>query len=285
VSRVSWLAAAALLACGTLAGATLAHADDEPHGEPVATAPAPAADPGKPLDTRAQLAAQLAAEAGSIDKALGMVTDKLSGADAARVHRLRAAYRIIQPLATADLTPADRMADARRRAAARLLLDRDTAERGLLADEAAQLRTAAAIVATAASQVPTVALPPTTLAWPAHGAIARHFGTIEHERSHTTLTRRGVDLEVEDHALAGAPADGTVRYAGPIRGLDNGVIVDHGTYFTVVGKLGELVVHVGATVHRGDPLGRAAKHRVYLEVRVKLGPGGLPLDPETLVKT
>ena len=77
-----------------------------------------------------------------------------------------------------------------------------------------------------------------------------------------------------------APADGIVRYAGPIRGLDHGVILDHGDYLTVVAKLADPALPVGAHVARGDRLGRAARHRVYLELRAKAGPGGLPIDPE-----
>jgi septal ring factor EnvC (AmiA/AmiB activator) len=111
----------------------------------------------------------------------------------------------------------------------------------------------------------------------------RHFGTLEHERSKAMLSRRGLDLEVEDHSPVVAPAAGTVRYAGPIRGLDHGVILDHGGYVTVIAKLAELALPVGAPIAAGDRIGRAARHRVYLEVRVKLGPGGLPIDPEPLL--
>ena len=75
-----------------------------------------------------------------------------------------------------------------------------------------------------------------------------------------------------------------MRYAGPIRGLDHGVILDHGDYLTVIAKLGELTLPIGTHVARGDRLGRAAHHRVYLEVRAKIGPGGLPIDPEPLLK-
>jgi len=74
-----------------------------------------------------------------------------------------------------------------------------------------------------------------------------------------------------------------VRYAGPIRGLDHGVILDHGDYVTVLGKLGDLALPVGMHLARGTRIGRAARHRVYFEVRVKLGPGGLPIDPEPLL--
>jgi septal ring factor EnvC (AmiA/AmiB activator) len=174
------------------------------------------------------------------------------------------------------------MVDARRRAAARLLLERDAAERGLLVTELAQLRSAQARTADATTRLPAIPLP-TDIAWPAKGKIARHFGTYEHERSKTTLSRRGLDIDVDDEAAAVAPEAGVVRFAGPIRGLERGVILDHGDYLTVVAKLGELATPVGTHVARGDRLGRSAGHRVYLEVRIKIGPGGLPIDPEPLL--
>ena len=62
------------------------------------------------------------------------------------------------------------------------------------------------------------------------------------------------------------------------------MIIDHGDYLTVIAKLGDARgPDRRAASRRGDRLGRAARHRVYLEVRVKLGPGGLPIDPEPLL--
>jgi septal ring factor EnvC (AmiA/AmiB activator) len=174
------------------------------------------------------------------------------------------------------------MASARRRAAARLLLERDRAERTLLADETGELKAARTTTITATTQVPTLRLPE-QIGWPAKGEIARKFGTYQHDKSKATLSRRGLDFECDHHAPASAPADGVVRYAGPIRGLDNGVILDHGDYLTIVAKLGELTIPVGTRVSRGDRLGSAARYRVYLEVRAKVAPGGLPIDPEPLL--
>jgi murein hydrolase activator len=259
VRRAASAAAIAL----ALAAAPRVRADDEP--KPAAATVA-AASPGE----------LLAAETDSIDRALATVTEKLAAADAARARRVRAAYRVLSAPA------ADPLASARSRAAARLLLARDAAERALLADEAARLRAAHGRVAADETRLGALAAPAELLR-PAHGSIARHAGTIEHERSRATLARRGLDFEVDDRAPASAPAAGTVRYAGPIRGLDNGVIVDAGDYLVVVAKLGDLTVPVGAAVARGDRLGRAARHRVYLEVRLKVGPGGLPIDPEPLL--
>jgi len=248
-------------------------------GRPLAAAPGPQA--GAPdaeiVTPRDALAQQLADETAAIDRALATMTDKLTAADDTRVKRLRAAYRVLHA------TPGDdAMGVARRRAAARLLLERDAGERTLLVDEIAQLQGSRSRIANEATQLPSVGLPG-DLARPAPGKIVRHFGTLEHEHSKATLSRRGVDIEVEDHSPVSAPAAGTVRYAGPIRGLDQGVIIDHGSYVTVIAKLGEVGLPVGAPLAAGDRIGRAARHRVYLEVRIKLGPGGFPIDPEPLL--
>lgn len=239
-------------------------------------------DVEKTEDPRLMIEQQIAAEQDTLAKTIATVDDKLAAADATRLHRVRAATRVIETPLAADASDADRMAAARRRAAARMLLERDAAERGLLADELAQLHGAEHEVTVAEASVATAVLPD-HLAWPATGTIARRFGEYQHERSKATLSRRGLDIEVDDHAVAEAPADGIVRFAGPIRGLDRGVVIDHGGYFTVIAKLGELATLVGAHVGKGDRLGRAARHRVYFEVRAKVGPGGLPIDPEPLL--
>jgi septal ring factor EnvC (AmiA/AmiB activator) len=174
------------------------------------------------------------------------------------------------------------MAAARRRAAARLVLERDLAERRLLAAEDTQLRRAATDKQAETARLPELELP-VEIGRPARGKVVRRFGAASHEAAQATLSRRGLELEVDPQAAAVAPADGVVRYAGPIRGLDEGVIVDHGGFLTVIAKLGAPSVPAGASVRRGDRLGHAARRRVYLEVRVKLGAGGLPIDPEPLL--
>jgi septal ring factor EnvC (AmiA/AmiB activator) len=234
-----------------------------------------------PIDPRTVLATQLGDEQATIDRTIATVAGKLAEADRVRLERLRAAYRLVRAPLRATATPAERMAAARRRAAARLLIDRDAAERGLLADETKALVDAGAQTTLETGKLATITLP-ADLAKPSKGTIARTFGTLEHERSKAILSRRGIDLEVATRANVTAAADGTVRYAGPIRGLDDGVIIDHGDFFTVVAKLADIVVPVGATIQRGDRIGHAARYRVYFEVRVKIGPGGLPIDPVPL---
>jgi len=232
---------------------------------------------------RDALARQIADELAAIDRALSAVGAKLGEVDAARARRLAAAYRLLRAPLPGAPDPAASMAAARRRAAVRLLLERELAERRLLAGEDAQLRRAAAEHEARAARAPELELPD-ELGRPARGKIVRRYGAARHEPSGATLSRRGIELEVDAQAPAVAPADGVVRYAGPIRGLDAGVIIDHGSYLTVIAKLGAPAVPAGAPVSRGDRIGRAARHRVYLEVRVKLGPGGLPIDPEPLLR-
>jgi murein DD-endopeptidase MepM/ murein hydrolase activator NlpD len=226
------------------------------------------------------LARQVTDELAAIDRARSTVEAKLGRVDAARARRFAAASRLLR--APAGAPDRGGLAAARRRAAVRFVLERDLAERRLLAAEDAQLLRAAAEKQAAAARLPELELP-IEIGRPARGKIVRRFGTIHHERSNTTLARRGIDLEVEVRAPAVAPADGVVRYAGPVRGLDTGVIIDHGTFLTVIAKLGAPAVPAGAPVRRGDRIGRAANRRVYLEVRAKLGAGGLPIDPEPLL--
>jgi hypothetical protein len=145
----------------------------------------------------------------------------LATADATRVARIRRGVRAVR---AGVLDRRRCRADGRRTPASR---------RGLLARamprahrrRKARLHAAGERVVAATSQLPTLSFP-ADLARPAHGSIARHFGLFGHERSKTTLSRRGIDFDVDEHQPAYAPADGTVRYAGPIRGLGHGVIID-----------------------------------------------------------
>jgi murein DD-endopeptidase MepM/ murein hydrolase activator NlpD len=264
---VATVALISVVAAATAAGASKHRRRD--------VTPPPAVDVA-----RVALGDQVAAESLAAAQAATIVHDKLAALDAMRVRRLAAATPLLgEPLpATADA--GERLDYARRRAALRLLVQRDRDERALLADELAKLQQAQGSVASEAKQVAAVELPPGLLR-PADGTVARPFGAFVHEATHATLSRRGVDFEVEDHVPVVAPADGVVRYAGVLRGLDHGVVLDHGAFLTVIGKLADNLPPVGTHVKRGEHLGKAAHRRVYLEVRLKLGPGGLPIDPES----
>ncbi|HTJ41996.1 MAG TPA: peptidoglycan DD-metalloendopeptidase family protein [Kofleriaceae bacterium] len=232
-------------------------------------------------DLRAQLDAQWAVA----QKTRTTIDGKLDARAAERAERARAAYRLLRdPAGSPWVDPAVRMAALRRRAAARHLLAIDRAEVSLLADELVRVDADTARLAADRAIVETIAIPAPDMSWPAKGEITRHFGTFVHPDSHATLSRHGLDLDVHAHAEAHAVADGVVRYAGPIRGLDLGVVVDHGSCWSVTAKLGELGVTAGDHVARGQRLGDAATHRLYLELRIPIGIGGMPIDPEQLLE-
>lgn len=268
------------VACALLmAGASVALADDEPTGAKVTAT--------STRDPRATLIAAFADQRASVDRAATQVDAKLADAVATRTARIRAAYKVLR---ADDLSPKSEgrspksdsgLVIARRRAAVRYLLSHDRAEQDLLVDEATRLLAARQRIDQDATRAQSVALP-AGLIWPIRGTIARHFGPFVHERSGATLTRRGIDLEVTTTDVV-APAAGTVRYAGAIRGLDAGVIIDHGDYLTVIAKLGSPSLHAGDLVDQGTVVGHPARHRVYLEVRVEVGPGGTPIDPESVL--
>ncbi|MEZ4401009.1 MAG: M23 family metallopeptidase [Kofleriaceae bacterium] len=236
--------------------------------------PAPTATPAPTLTD------QLDAQAATVAKARDQVASKRDDRHAARTQRVRLAYKLLRG-ATSPLTvaPSERLGVARSRATARLLLARDRAEEALLADELGSLDQAAARIARDRDRAES---PPVDLRLirPVAGPIARRFGILVHDSTKAVLSRRGLDFEVDAEASVVAPADGIVRYAGPIRGLDQGVVVDCGGVWTVVAKLDPPVVATGDHVEAGQALGRAHRYRVYLEVRVPVGPGGLPIDPE-----
>jgi septal ring factor EnvC (AmiA/AmiB activator) len=270
-----------------IAAAALARADE---AAPASSLVDDAADTGDgpasaPLaaPARAPLAVQLDAQRRAARRAHEQVASKLAERVDIRAGRVRAAYKLLRdagaPLAIA---PEHRLAVARRQATARWLLARDRDEVEQLADEASRL--AGAVDTIDRQRAALDAVPPIRLARPVPGPIARSFGTLAHAASRATLTRRGLDFDAAHDEPVRAPADGVVRYAGPIRGLDRGVILDHGGLWTVVGKLGPLAVARGGTVKRGATLGTPARRRVYLEVRLPVGPGGLPIDPAPLLE-
>jgi septal ring factor EnvC (AmiA/AmiB activator) len=57
---------------------------------------------------------------------------------------------------------------------------------------------------------------------------------------------RGITMATPRGALVTAPADGTVKFAGPFREYDGVLIIDHG------GGWLSLIVNVGSSVHAGD---------------------------------
>lgn len=88
---------------------------------------------------------------------------------------------------------------------------------------------------------------------PAAHPVTQGLGTVDSDG----VRSRGLTLATPRGALLVAPASGTVRFAGPFRGLDGVLIIDHGDGWMslMVGAASPL--RVGERVTIGDPVGRA----------------------------
>lgn len=201
-------------------------------------------------------------------------------------HRVRASYKLLRAgWAPLWLDAEQRRAAARRQAAVRRTLARTKAEMALLRQEVAVAARARAYLEHARGAAASTRAPrPGSLHRPvAPGTVVGAFGVHRHRPSNARLSRRGVELASAGGDPVGAVAPGTVRYAGPIRGLGQGVIVAHDGFLSVSGHLAELAVRPGDSVARGASLGIAAGERVVLEIRLDVGAGGYPVDPAPLL--
>jgi septal ring factor EnvC (AmiA/AmiB activator) len=120
-----------------------------------------------------------------------------------------------------------------------------------------------------------------TLPPPAAGRVIAAFGK-QDPRYELKKFQRGIVIAVAEGATVQAAGGGKVVHAGPFRGYEELVVLDHGHgLFTVYGHLEALTARKGIWVERGQALGRATfqavdnASSVYFEVRVK----GTPEDP------
>ncbi len=202
---------------------------------------------------------------------------------AARDKDLRGRIVALYKLETFGELPAWVDDDARRRllerrGAARRLILRDLEERKALRADLAAAQADEARLAAEAERA--VAVPPRgSLRRPVPGRVVVPFGTTV-DAGGARLPHRGVDLAAVPGSVVGAVAAGRVIYAGPVRGLGEAVVVDHGDGLTsVTGGLERARVARGDGVVPGALLGAAAGDRIRLEIRA----GARPLDPAPLL--
>ncbi len=107
---------------------------------------------------------------------------------------------------------------------------------------------------------------------PVSGTIVHHFG--QRQSPFFTLYRRGVVVETAADESVHSILTGKVVWAGPFRGYQNLVILDHGKgSFSVYGNLGELFVLKDDVIDQGYVLGGVAYDKVeerslfYFEMR------------------
>jgi septal ring factor EnvC (AmiA/AmiB activator) len=108
---------------------------------------------------------------------------------------------------------------------------------------------------------------------PVAGRIAAGFGRVD-----DGLRSSGITLAPAAGAQVVAPAAGRVAFAGPFRGFDRIVIIEHpGGYTSLVTGLARTDTEVGAELVSGAPLGVAGVGRPL--VGFELRRAGVPVNP------
>jgi murein DD-endopeptidase MepM/ murein hydrolase activator NlpD len=200
--------------------------------------------------------------------------------------RLRAVRKLAQPgRARLWAEPGARMEWLARRAALARVLRRDLRELVILRHErdaavAARDRVRGEIGG------PEPASPaPRSLVRPVRGArIRAGFGLRNHGGSGRQISARGVELAARTGDRVLAVAAGAVRWTGPLAGgRQVAVLVDHPGFLSVLVGLAAVRVTPGQAVAAGEVLGDAAGDALHLEIRLRTGAFGHPVDPAPLL--
>jgi septal ring factor EnvC (AmiA/AmiB activator) len=111
---------------------------------------------------------------------------------------------------------------------------------------------------------------------PVKGVVEVGFGKVVNPRFNTVTVQKGLDIRAAAGTPVSAVAEGTVAYAGSLRGYGNLLILDHGDGFhTLMAHLGTITpeLGVGTTVAAGDVVGEVGDTGslkgayLYFEVR------------------
>jgi murein DD-endopeptidase MepM/ murein hydrolase activator NlpD len=117
----------------------------------------------------------------------------------------------------------------------------------------------------------------------ARGRIVAPFGARRHRASRADLSGRGVELASRPGDPIVAVASGRVRWTGRLAGL-RGVLIDHDGYLSALFGFAALRVAAGRQVIAGEVLGEAGGDSVLLEIRLRTGAFGHPIDPAPLFR-
>lgn len=121
------------------------------------------------------------------------------------------------------------------------------------------------------------------LGWPVNsGFISSKFGKQKHPvLKRITIINDGVGIQTEKDAKVQAVFDGVVTSISAISGMNNVVIIKHGEYFTVYGKLESINVKKGQQVKAGDVIGEIFTNNDGVsELEFLVWKGRIKLNPE-----
>jgi murein hydrolase activator len=237
-------------------------------------------------DARGQAARELAERLAVIERTDAAIVRTKERRRAHLETRARALYKLERAASSrAWLDAAERENAAWRRLIARRLIQREAREIELLAHERDAMVRARISIFEAMPQIATASIPVEgSLVAPVPGSLVSPFGTSRDADSSTWLSRRGIRLSAAPGAPVLATAAGQIVHAGVIRNLGKAVVIEHDDGVrSIIADLGELEVDTGDRVARGQVIGVAPGDAIYLEVRLKIGAEGFPIDPEPLL--
>lgn len=117
---------------------------------------------------------------------------------------------------------------------------------------------------------------------PVSGIVEVGFGKVVNPRFNTVTVQKGLDIRAAAGTPVRAVAEGTVAYAGALRGYGNLLILDHGDgYHTLMAHLSSITSELGGMVLPGDVVGEVGDTGslkgayLYFEVRKS----GQAVDP------
>lgn len=91
---------------------------------------------------------------------------------------------------------------------------------------------------------------------PVEGTVTTTFGSNIATKFGITTFQNGIDIAVEAGTEVHAIHDGTVAFAGVLRGYGNMVIIDHGgQYYSLSSRIAQLQIEEGVTVKGGQTIG------------------------------
>lgn len=225
------------------------------------------------------------AELAAVGKTQGLLADKLTVRQGEMKKRVRALYKLSRgSFPRLWIEPKERRKVSQWLGAARRITNRDLDELKLLHEEIAVADAAETrLKAVAGDQVRMPAR--RSLQSPlARTKIISRFGEYRSASRRVRLRRRGIELAAEPGEEVRSLAAGRVRYAGPISGMGQGLILDHDGYLSVLGHLKDGAdLTLGDEVEASALLGHAAQEKIYLEVRVLVGSVGRAVDPAPLI--
>lgn len=121
------------------------------------------------------------------------------------------------------------------------------------------------------------------LNWPvASGFISKKFGTQPHPVLKRIKTENnGVDIQTNEQEAVRSVFEGEVKMVGYLQGMNNFVMVKHGSYFTVYSRLKSVSVQKGQTISAMDEIGKVFTDSDGIsELHFEVWKNTTKLDPE-----